>query len=147
MASYEVVHAAGVLLVTRREPRQFLLMKHADRWDLPKGHAEAGESAMQTALRETEEETGLAGEKISLDPGFRYRSTYPVSYRSAPGQRFEKRLTMFLGWVEHPVDLECSEHLGYQWFLWQPPHTIQGQAIDPLLSAVAEYWEANPPSL
>ena len=29
----------------------FLLMKHKDRYDLPKGHMEAGETEQQTALR------------------------------------------------------------------------------------------------
>ena len=31
--------------------RSFLLMKHADRYDLPKGHMEAGETEHQTAVR------------------------------------------------------------------------------------------------
>lgn len=30
-------------------------------WDLPKGHVEAGETAAEAAMREVEEETGLAG--------------------------------------------------------------------------------------
>lgn len=54
-----LVEAAGLLLFTRAEPTQFLLMKHADRWDLPKGHAELDETILQTALRETEEETEI----------------------------------------------------------------------------------------
>lgn len=31
--------------------QSFLLMKHKDRYDLPKGHMEAGESELQTAKR------------------------------------------------------------------------------------------------
>lgn len=31
--------------------RSFLLMKHHDRYDLPKGHMESGENEHQTALR------------------------------------------------------------------------------------------------
>ena len=37
--------------------RNFLLMRHADRWDLPKGHVDPGEKKKQCALRELEEET------------------------------------------------------------------------------------------
>ena len=29
---------------------------------------------------------------------------------------------------------------GYQWFAWQPPHSIQARAIDPLLAAVEEFY-------
>ena len=53
------VDAAGLLLMTRAEPRKFLLMRHRDRWDLPKGHVEPGEGIREAALRETEEETGI----------------------------------------------------------------------------------------
>lgn len=35
-----------------------------DRWTIPKGHVEAGESLERTALREVEEETGLTNLKI-----------------------------------------------------------------------------------
>ncbi|CAN5681309.1 hypothetical protein BH10ACT3_BH10ACT3_22460 [soil metagenome] len=43
---------AGVEFVIVHRPRY-------DDWSLPKGKAESGESAQQTALREVEEETGL----------------------------------------------------------------------------------------
>lgn len=34
-----------------KSDNSFLLMKHADRYDLPKGHMEAGETEKDTALR------------------------------------------------------------------------------------------------
>ncbi|MDT4946692.1 MAG: hypothetical protein QOH14_3425 [Pseudonocardiales bacterium] len=34
-------------------------------WSLPKGHIEAGETAEQAAVREVEEETGIAGEILA----------------------------------------------------------------------------------
>jgi ADP-ribose pyrophosphatase YjhB (NUDIX family) len=34
-------------------------------WSLPKGHIEAGETAEQAALREVEEETGIAGQILA----------------------------------------------------------------------------------
>ncbi|QDS95881.1 Putative mutator protein MutT4 [Roseimaritima multifibrata] len=143
MSNRTVVYAAGVLLLTRDEPRKFLLMRHSDRWDLPKGHAEKGEHAYQTALREMEEETGISASEVQLDPGFRYRSTYEVTYRKQPGEVFEKRVTFFLGWIDRPVDIICTEHPESGWIQWHPPHQIQAQAIDPLLQAVAEYLEGS----
>ena len=40
---------------------QLLLLKHrcGGHWSFPKGHMEAGETEMETALREIREETGL----------------------------------------------------------------------------------------
>lgn len=143
LASPRIVYAAGVLLMTRSQPHQFLLMKHKDRWDLPKGHAEAGETAAETALREMYEETGLDPQLIELDPDFRYSTAYRVRYDRHPDEEFEKRLTIFLGWIDRPRPIGCSEHLGYQWFPWSPPHTIQTMAIDPMLRAVEAFLLAR----
>lgn len=54
-----VVLSCGVLVLN--EHRELLLC-HASgtaRWDIPKGIGDAGESGVQTALRETAEETGI----------------------------------------------------------------------------------------
>jgi 8-oxo-dGTP pyrophosphatase MutT (NUDIX family) len=128
--------AAGLLILTRRPPRQFLLLRHADRWDLPKGHCDPGESDLQTALRETQEETGLAPEQIRVDPNFRYELSYPVQYDPPDGERFQKHVVYLLGEVEAPFTPELTEHLSHRWFPWQPPQRIQAQTIDPLLAAV-----------
>jgi hypothetical protein len=37
------------------------------------------------------------------------------------------------------VVIHPSEHLGFEWFKWQPPHQIQELTIDPLLSSVEKY--------
>ena len=42
-----------------------LLIKRKDKWDLPKGKHEEGEQYRETALRETDEETGIP--KIDLE--------------------------------------------------------------------------------
>jgi 8-oxo-dGTP pyrophosphatase MutT (NUDIX family) len=45
----------------RGEPPQVLLIRDPyENWGLPKGHIEGGESPEQAAVREVEEETGLA---------------------------------------------------------------------------------------
>lgn len=132
----ERLTAAGVLLVTEARPREFLLMRHADRWDLPKGHAEPGESLRETALREMREETGIDPRLVRLDPEPLLRLEYPVRYpawsRSVPKQVF-----YFLGFVPARVPLRLTEHAGYEWHRWEPPHRIQSQTVDPLLAAAA----------
>ena len=72
--------AGGIIF--RRNPKtnkdlEILLIQDAkDRWTIPKGHIEEGESAKQTAEREIKEETGLQEMKVLNWLGkinFRYR--------------------------------------------------------------------------
>ncbi|WP_115463249.1 NUDIX hydrolase [Winogradskyella aurantiaca] len=47
------------------DANEILFIYRNDKWDLPKGRAEAKESIEETAIREVEEETGVEGLKIS----------------------------------------------------------------------------------
>lgn len=114
-------------------------MRHADRWDLPKGHCDPGESDVQTALREMEEETGISRHRIRLDPEFRFEISYPVRYKRHGDQVFQKTVVYFLGEIATAVTPTLTEHASARWFDWQPPHRIQEQTIDPLLDAVAKH--------
>jgi 8-oxo-dGTP pyrophosphatase MutT (NUDIX family) len=132
-----IVEAGGFLLLTRSHPIRFLLMQHATRWDLPKGHAEPGEDILQTALRETSEETGFTAEEITVDANFRHVIEYPLS--SAKRGDYCKRVTYFLGFVDEPREIQLTEHIGYTWFPWSIVQPIQEQTIDPLLAAVRQH--------
>jgi 8-oxo-dGTP pyrophosphatase MutT (NUDIX family) len=134
----KVIQAAGLLLLTTSKPLKFLLLKHADRLDLPKGHAEKGENLVATALRETEEETGISHELIHVDPNFRYEIQYQV--HSSKRGPFPKRVTYFLGRIERPVPVVVTEHEGYHWYDWPVSGSLQEQTIDPLLASLDRYF-------
>ena len=54
---------------------EILLIKHVNsgHWSFPKGHVEAGETEVETALREIKEETGI---DVIIDPSFRETVSY-----------------------------------------------------------------------
>ena len=70
-------HSAGAVVFTREagEPRFVILRSVFGNPGFPKGHIEPGESDQETALRETEEETGL---RVRLLPGFRTVNVFPL---------------------------------------------------------------------
>jgi bis(5'-nucleosidyl)-tetraphosphatase len=126
----------------RSDPQKsFLLMKHRERYDLPKGHVETGESDLECALTETTEETGILPSSIHIDPDFQFRSVYYPQYARFNNQTVEKTLIIFLGWVDPQTAITTTEHLGYEWIDWHPPHQIQAQTIDPLLAEISAYFE------
>jgi bis(5'-nucleosidyl)-tetraphosphatase len=116
-------------------------MRHADRWDLPKGHVDPGETEMQCALRELHEETGITADDIETIDGFRFLLQYPVREKRN-GRLYDKTLVVFLARLVREVRIDPTEHGGYQWFPWQPPHKIQERTIDPVLAAVEGFISA-----
>ena len=118
-------------------------MRHTERWDLPKGHMDRGETEIETALRELVEETGIANSDIQIDNKFRFEHSYTVRVKKFKFEPREKTLVVFLAELLRPVELHVTEHSGYDWFSWQPPHLIQSMTIDPLLEAVARHWTNN----
>jgi len=115
-------------------------MQHANRWDLPKGHVDEGEKKKQCALRELEEETGITADDIEIDGNFKFKEKYFVSYKRDPKAKKRKTLTIYLAELVKPVDIQLTEHIGYEWIAWKPPHKIQENSIDPLLKQLAKYW-------
>ena len=133
------IKSCGVLLVRGEPIEELLLMKHPDRYDLPKGHVDRGETELECALREMEEETGVTAADVELDPAFRFTTRYKVRSARYGGQEREKTLVIFLGRLLHDVPIVLTEHRGYEWIRWNPPHRIQEKTIDPLLAHLAEF--------
>ena len=139
-----VLKSCGVI-VFRREPEpSFLLLRHPDRYDLPKGHVKEGESELACAMREMTEETGLPAEAVRIEEGFRFTTTYHPRYRRHGGAVVEKTVVIFLGWLGEPRPIAVSEHGGFEWMRWQPPHRIEPKTVDQVLAQVEEFFRSRP---
>lgn len=88
--------------------REFLLVFEAFSkcWSIPKGHMEAGESDVQTAMRELYEETGLTAK---LDTGRSASIEYPISDFA------RKEVVFYLGEVEGTPKVREGEIDKYKW--------------------------------
>lgn len=88
--------------------REYLIVfeQHSHCWSLPKGHMEAGETEIQTALRELKEETGLTA---WIDPKARAAVEYPVSLTE------KKQVVFFLGEVSGIPRVRQGEIEAFRW--------------------------------
>lgn len=116
-------------------------MKHPKRLDLPKGHVDPGETDMECALRELDEETAITAADIQIDPDFRFEHNYEVSLKRFNGEPADKTLVIFLAELINDVKIVLTEHDSFEWYKWNPPHDIQRKSLNPLLSDVETYWE------
>ncbi len=92
-------------------PRYLLVQHLAGHWGFPKGHAKKGETAMETACREAEEETGLRPLEMLAEPEF--MEVYKVKKK---GKIKHKSVTYFIGFMqERDVRVQVSEIKDYAW--------------------------------
>ncbi|MBX7222235.1 MAG: NUDIX domain-containing protein [Blastocatellia bacterium] len=137
------VTSCGILLLREAPALEFLLLKHRNRLDLPKGHLEPGETELACALRELEEETAVTSAQVELMPDFRFTTSYQTPYRRFGGEVVEKKLIVFLALAKTEIEVKPREHGGFVWLPWNPPHRIQPETVDPLLAAVETWRPTN----
>jgi 8-oxo-dGTP pyrophosphatase MutT (NUDIX family) len=111
-----MIKACGAIVFRREKGKVLFLVMKSKRWghwDFPKGHADAGETEMQTAVRETEEETGLKG--LKFVPGFREALQYHVDLTGDRTEAGMKESVYFL--AESPSDkvILSHEHTDCKW--------------------------------
>lgn len=95
---------SGIIVFQVPSDRILLLEGTNGKLDLPKGHVEEGETFLQGALRECNEETGLHHHH-NLD-------VYPYHYVSVPSKKW---LRFYLGYTpETEIDIS-DEHADYHW--------------------------------
>ncbi len=103
-----IVEQAGGIVFRRLDAGTAILLVRAKRdpsaWIFPKGHIDPGESAAETAVRETSEEAGVAGEAVAPIGA-------PLEFEYL-GTRY--RVQYFL--VRYAGDTAQSEGREKQWF-------------------------------
>jgi len=78
------------------------LRKHAGEISFPGGRQDAGESLVETALREAEEEIGLPRESVEIVDALDPIGTFVSGFRVFP---FVGRIPQSMAWKVHPVEV------------------------------------------
>lgn len=106
-------HSAGGLVV-RGDEVLLIATAGGRRWQLPKGHLEAGELPAEAAVREVREETGVTGSIVAPLSGVDY------TFLERGRQRIRKHVDYFLLDYESgsETDFEPREVVAARWFAW-----------------------------
>ena len=93
-----VERSCGAVVYTRCQGEiRYVIIRTPDGfYGFPKGHMEPGETEVQTALREIQEETGLS---VRLTDGFQTTDSYPLAREGRPDTI--KHVTFFLAEYEN----------------------------------------------
>ncbi len=101
-----------------------LLYRRGNYWNFPKGHFEFGEKGLDTALRETEEETGLKKSDLRIISGFR---AYEKFYFQRGTQRIYDTVILYLAETRNSrITISPREHSGFAWFLYHDAVRVLG---------------------
>lgn len=108
--------------------REYLIVfeQFSQCWSLPKGHMEAGETEVQTALRELWEETGLTAQ---LDISKTATIEYPISPIS------RKQVVFFLGQVN---GTPCTQEGEIERFKWVKAEELKNYLFADTVAACAQ---------
>lgn len=134
--------SAGIV-VTRRIDGEthFLILRCFRYWDFPKGEIEPGESPLNAARRESEEETGLTD--IRLTWGEAYTET-PVYARGKVARYYLAESPA--GEVQLPISPELGEpeHHEYRWATYEGARTLVNARVGAVLSWARERMPDRP---
>ena len=134
--------SAGVILVRMNGVRlKYLLLRAFGYWDFPKGIVEPGESPVEAANREVEEETTL--NDLNFRWGYDYRETGPYGRgkvaRYYIAETSESRVSL-------PVnpDIGRPEHDEYRWVSYEEALSLVAPRVRPALEWAQETITAGP---
>lgn len=116
--------SAGVAVVRETTSAPLFLLLRAWRyWDFPKGAVESGETPLQAAIREVQEETGI--DDLDFAWGDQYCETAPYNRGKVARYYLARTRTEKVILAANPVT-GIREHMEYRW--------VTHQAALPLLS-------------
>ena len=110
----KVEQCYGFILVLEQDHNKFLILEQQGAkgdWTFPKGHHEKGESALETALRETKEESGIDNIRV-LNKDLIHEE-YEITIN---GEKRLKSNDYFIGSVKDKmVVIQTEEIQSYKW--------------------------------
>ncbi len=128
--------SSGVAVVRRlSETFEFLLLRAYQHWDFPKGLVENGETSIQAAVREVEEETSISD--LDFQWGEHYMDTGPYNRGKVARYYLAKTQATDIYLPINP-DLGKPEHVEFRWCSYRDGLELTSPRVRPVFN-----WAAN----
>ncbi|MFO7739932.1 MAG: NUDIX domain-containing protein [Desulfatiglandaceae bacterium] len=125
--------SAGIVVVREESGQwQYLFLRAYKNWDFPKGIVEPGEDPLETAVRETGEETGI--HKLNFRWGRVFKETAPYRSGGKKVARYylastsESRVTFAVN-----PDIGKPEHHEYCWLSYKKTRDLAPQRLNSII--------------
>lgn len=113
-----MILSAGIVIVRKEKTAwKYLFLRAYRNWDFPKGLVESEETPLQTAIRETTEETGI--KEFNFRWGKIYKETLPYNRKTKVARYYiaetsESKVTFSIN-----PDIGKPEHHEYRWVSYE----------------------------
>lgn len=136
-----MVISCGIVVVRNDDELRYLLLRSYDYWDFPKGKMEPNEDPLETALRETNEETGITADELN----FRWGRVNKESDKYKKGRKF---VIYFIAETDREnIDLPVNDELGrpehdeYRWMTYDEASQVLVPRVKKILDWAKELIE------
>ena len=127
-----MILSAGIIIVRKEKSVwKYLFLRAYRNWDFPKGEVEPGEDALQTAVREVKEETGLTDMKFNWGT---------ISKETEPYRGGQKVARYYLAETSQSrvkfsvnPELGMPEHHEYRWIAFDEIMNLAPQRLIPII--------------
>lgn len=133
--------SVGCVIFRKEEEPLYLLLHYPhDHWDYAKGHVERGEKEVDTAVRETDEETGITD--LHFVEGFRETINY---FFKRNGKTINKSVVFLIAETKQTEVKLSHEHKAYKWMPFKEAmQQLTFQNARSILEKAHDHLKTNP---
>jgi 8-oxo-dGTP pyrophosphatase MutT (NUDIX family) len=127
-----MILSAGIIIVRKEgDDWKYLFLRAYRNWDFPKGLVESGESSLETAKREAQEEAGISDLKFSW--GYMFKETEPYSGGKKIARYYLAQTSQSEVIFSINPELGMPEHHEYRWLSYEEIKQLSPERLLPLI--------------
>lgn len=139
-----LIRSAGIVVVKKvGDQYLFLLLRAWNFWNHAKGRVQGGETLLETAIRETEEETTIKKDELNFKWGYDFYTTEPYLKGKKTGTYFVAETTREKIELPYSAEIGKPEHEEYRWVTFEEAINLTNERIGKVVKWANEKTKGN----